>query len=162
MTTTQPALTRTERAGAWLTVHAGTNPFLQSLLRQFERYGTLSERQLEAVERNIERGSRPVNPNPVTEIGVYVDADGAIFRVKRSRQNGALYAMRFFPQAHTRASRFVYARGAIARLTADQRITLEKAQEIGIQFGICCVCGATLTAEQSVASGIGPVCASRI
>jgi len=162
MTITQPALTRTERAGAWLTVHAGTNGFLLSLLSQFERHGTLSERQLEAVERNMERASRPANPNPVTEIGVYVDADGAIYRVKRSRQSGGLYAMRFIPEGRTRSARFVYARGAIARLTADQRITLEKAQEIGIQFGICCVCGATLTAEQSVASGIGPVCAGRI
>lgn len=157
-----PALTREERAGAWLEIHAGNNPFLVSVRNQWQTRGTLTERQLEAVERNMARPARPVNDNPVTEPGVYRDSDGTVYRVKRSRQNGGLYAMRFRPERLTKATRFEYARGAVARLTADQRVTLTEAQDLGVQFGICCVCGATLTAEQSVANGIGPVCARRI
>lgn len=159
---TAPALTRAERAGAWLEVHAGSNPFLVSVLRQWQDRGTLTDRQIEAVERNMARPARPVNTNPVTEPGVYQDTDGTVYRVKRSRQLGNLYAMRFRPEGHTKATRFEYARGVIGRLTADQRMTIEVAQSLGVQFGICCVCGATLTAEQSVANGIGPVCATRI
>lgn len=161
-TGTQPALTREERIGAWLVQNAGTNPFLKSVLFQLETRGHLTERQMEAVEGRMNRPVRPVNPNPVTEVGMYRDAEGVIYRVKRSRQNGALYAMRFFPQAHNRASRFVYAKGVIARLTADLRMTVADAQRIGVQFGVCCVCGAELTATESVANGIGPVCAKRV
>lgn len=161
-TATQPALTREERVGAWLVQNAGTNPFLRSVLFQLETRGTLTERQLEAVERNMARPARPVNPNPVTEVGMYRDADGKVYRVKRARQTGNLYAMEFVPSAPTKSERFVYAKGTIGRLTADQRMTVEDAQRIGVQFGICCVCGAELTATDSVANGIGPVCARRV
>lgn len=161
-TATQPALTREERVGAWLVQNAGTNPFLKSVLFQLETRGHLTERQLEAVERNMARPARPVNPNPVTEVGMYRDAEGNIFRIKRSRQNGNLYAMRFVPEAHARAMRFAYAAGIVRRLTADQRMSVEDAQRVGVQFGICCVCGAELTATDSVANGIGPVCARRV
>jgi hypothetical protein len=159
---TQPALTREERVGAWLVQNAGTNPFLKSVLFQLETRGYLTERQLESVERNMARPARPVNPNPVTEVGMYRDADGKVYRVKKSRQNGNLYAMAFVPEAYTRAMRFVYARGVFGRLTADQRMKVEDAQRLGVQFGICCVCGADLTATDSVANGIGPVCARRV
>lgn len=40
-------------------------------------------------------------------------------------------------------------------------MTLEQAKEFGRLYGICCHCGATLTDEESIAAGIGPVCAKR-
>jgi hypothetical protein len=161
-TATLPPLTREERAVAWLRDHAGNNNFLRSVLFNFDRFGRLSEKQLEAVERNMNRPARVVNPNPVTEEGMYRQADGTVFRVKRSRQSGNLYAMRFDPEAQVRSERFVYARGVIQTLTADLRMSVEQAQALGVQFGICCVCGAELTATESVANGIGPVCAQRV
>lgn len=160
-TGTQPALTREERIGAWLVQNAGTNPFLKSVLFQLETRGYLTDRQMEAVERRMDRPARPVNPNPVTQVGMYRDA-GKIYRVKRSRQTGGLYAMEFVPEARAKANRFVYAKGVIGRLTADQRMTVADAQCVGLQFGMCCVCGAELTATESVMNGIGPVCAKRV
>lgn len=159
---TLPALTREERVVSWLRDHAGENPFLRSVLFHFERKGSLTERQLDAVERNMNRPVRVVQANPVSELGMYRNADGVMFRVKRSRQSGNLYAMRFVPEAVTKSERFVYERGGVFRLSADMRMTVEQAQAVGVQFGICCVCGAELTATESVANGIGPICAGRV
>lgn len=158
-TPVMPDLTRAERAGNWLTVNAGDNPFLKSLLSQWERNATLSDRQIEAVERNM---TRKANTNPATEEGMYRTADGTIYRVKRSRNTGNLYAMRFRPEAMTRGTRFEYERGAMATIQATDRMTVADAQSVGLQFGICCVCGALLTNAQSIANGIGPVCAGRV
>ncbi len=161
-TATLPPLTREERVVAWLRDHAGDNNFLRSVLFNFDRFGRLSDKQLEAVERNMARPARVVNPNPVTEVGMYRDADGVVFRVKRSRESGNLYAMRFHPEAQVRSERFTYERGGIYRLSATQRMSVEQAQELGVRFGICCVCGAELTVTENVERGIGPVCAQRV
>ena len=99
--------------------------------------------------------------NPVTEVGMYLNAEGVAFRVKRS-QAGRLYASRFVPEAQARADRFVYEGGAVYRLDASMRMTLEQAKALGAQYSQCCVCGRDLSAEQSVEAGIGPVCAGRL
>lgn len=161
-TATLPPLTREERIVAWLRDNAGDNNFLRSVLFNFDRFGRLSDKQMDAVERNMNRPVRQANPNPVTELGMYRDANGVIFRVKRSRESGNLYAMRFVPEAQTKSERFVYERGGIYRLTPEMRMSVHEAQLVGVQFGICCVCGAELTATESVANGIGPVCAGRV
>lgn len=61
------------------------------------------------------------------------------------------------------SAQFEY-RGLAAKLgiTADHRMSLEQAKEFGAIYGVCCQCGATLTAETSIEAGIGPVCAGRI
>lgn len=46
-------------------------------------------------------------------------------------------------------------------LSEDTLLTLERAKELGHLYGMCCVCGATLTDERSITAGIGPVCASK-
>lgn len=38
---------------------------------------------------------------------------------------------------------------------------LEAVKEIGILTGSCCICGRTLTAEESINDGIGPICAGK-
>lgn len=160
-TATLPPLTRTERVVAWLRDNAGDSNFLRSVLANYDRWGRLSDKQLDAVERNMNRPARVANPNPVTEVGMYRDDAGVVFRVKLSKQ-GRLYAMRFVPEAQVKSERFVYAGGAVRTLRADNRMSVADAQRIGVQFGICCVCGAELTASESVANGIGPVCAKRV
>lgn len=161
-TATLPQLDRTERVVQFLRDNAGNNAFFMSVLKQYDRFGRLSDNQIGAVERNMNRPARVANPNPVTQVGMYLNAEGVMFRVKQSRQSGNLYAMRFVPQAPIKSERFVYERGGMFRLTADMRMTLEQAQRAGVQFGICCVCGAELTDTNSVANGIGPVCARRV
>lgn len=86
---------------------------------------------------------------------MYRVADGTMYRVRPSRQSGRLYAMRFDVVSYE----FTYAPGVIYKLTASDRMTLEEAMAWGVQTGVCCVCGAFLTDEKSVARGIGPVCA---
>ena len=159
-----PALDRTERAVQFLRDNANGNAFFASVLKQYDRFGRLSDKQLEAVERNIGkvRPARVENTDPITQNGVYRDADGNIYRVKTSRQSGRLYASLFVPTAQTKSERFVYAKGAIYSLKASNRLTVEQAGELGVQFGICIVCGAELTDAQSVARGIGPVCVQRV
>lgn len=146
----------------FLRANADGNAFLTSVLAQHDNGRELSDKQLLAVERNMNRPVRVVQANPVSELGMYRNAEGVMFRVKRSRQSGNLYAMRFVPEAQAKADRFVYERGGVFRLSADMRMTVEQAQLVGVQFGICCVCGAELTATESVANGIGPVCAKRV
>jgi hypothetical protein len=143
--------------------------FAVSVARQFERNGRISEAQ-EASARSMyakaqaRQAQRQVQApvNPVTEVGMYLNAEGVAFRVKMSKSTGRLYAERFVPEAEARADRFVYEGGAVYRLDASMRMTLEQAKALGAQYAQCCVCGRNLTADQSVEAGIGPICAGRL
>ncbi len=152
-----------DRARDYLEANAHKSSFLTSVLNYFERYGTLTPKQLNAVLTNIEKdkASKRSNANPVTEVGMYRNAEG-VFRVKQSKQSGNLYAMRFVPEATVKSERFVYERGGIYLIQASDRMTIEQAQELGALVGMCCVCGADLTNEKSVRAGIGSVCAKRV
>jgi hypothetical protein len=90
----------------------------------------------------------------VSKVGMYQTADGTIYRVHESRMSGNLYAKKLDALAGT----FEYESGAIYRLTADDKMSLENARAWGLETGMCCVCGTMLTDEVSVANGIGPVC----
>lgn len=90
--------------------------------------------------------------DPVTE-GMYRTADGTVYKVQAARESGRLYAKVLTDDG------FTYAQGAMRKLTASDRMTLEDAQEYGKLYGICCVCGRTLTNEESIINGIGPICA---
>lgn len=57
---------------------------------------------------------------------------------------------------------FEYAPGMVSHLTADTLMTLEEAKDFGALYGVCCVCGRTLTNEESIEAGIGPVCGRRL
>ena len=39
---------------------------------------------------------------------------------------------------------------------------LEAINEIGVLTGSCCICGRTLTADESIAGGIGPICGGKV
>jgi hypothetical protein len=49
----------------------------------------------------------------------------------------------------------------IQQLQDVQEHGLEAAKRIGMLTGRCCICARTLTAEDSVEAGIGPICASK-
>jgi Family of unknown function (DUF6011) len=100
----------------------------------------------------------PVAPrSPVVADGMY-RKDGTTYKVQTARESGKRYAKVLDEQAR----RFVYTPGAITRLSAEDRLTIEEAEAFGKLYGWCCVCGATLTDEKSIARGIGPVCGGRI
>ena len=46
-------------------------------------------------------------------------------------------------------------------ITAEHRMTLDEAKAYGKVTGTCCNCGRTLTNEESIEAGIGPICASK-
>ena len=98
----------------------------------------------------------------VTEDGMYRTPDGVIYKVQVAvHGNGRLYAKRLVVGAKGEKGTFEYAPGAINALRPEWKMTLAEAKEFGRLYGMCCNCGATLTDEVSIASGIGPVCAGR-
>lgn len=94
----------------------------------------------------------------VSEVGMYQTADGDIYKVQRSRESGNLYAKRL----NIIDGGFEYVQGAMRLIAPTDRMTLEVAKAFGVQYGICCVCGAFLTDPVSVSAGIGPVCGGRV
>lgn len=94
----------------------------------------------------------------VSEEGVYQTADGEIFRVQTSRQSGNLYAKRL----DIFDGGFIYEQGAIRKLRPSDRLSVEQAKALGVQYGFCVVCGILLTDPKSVEQGIGPVCIKRV
>lgn len=46
-------------------------------------------------------------------------------------------------------------------LKPSMRLTIEEAQAFGKLYGVCCLCGRTLTNELSIHLGIGPICGRR-
>jgi hypothetical protein len=94
---------------------------------------------------------------PMTD-GIFFK-DGIVFKVQRAvHGSGSLYAK----VLDVSTERFEYAPGAIRRLTLADKMTRQQAEEFGKLYGICCVCSRTLTNEDSIERGIGPVCAGRV
>ena len=101
--------------------------------------------------------------------GMYRTANGDIFKVQVSRQSGHPYAKHLRPIGGQRLAEdgarvqweFVYAPGAVKALDDSMQMTADEARKFGIQYGVCCVCGAFLKDATSVANGIGPVCEKR-
>lgn len=102
---------------------------------------------------------------PVTESGLYRKGED-IFKVQVAvHGSGRLYAKRFLPDAPVTATpgeKFEYAPGVVQTLRAEDRLTLDEAKQYGALYGSCIVCGRTLTDENSIAAGIGPVCANKV
>ena len=152
-----------DRAYDYIRLHHASNDFYRSLFEQFERKGVLSEKQIQAVLRGIDRdrakASEPKH-EPVTEVGMYRNEHG-IYRVKMG-ESGNLYANKFNPEGKTKKQRFVYERGAIFTISPAHRMSVDEAIQLGAEFGMCCVCGRELTDAKSIERGIGPVCIKNI
>lgn len=86
-----------------------------------------------------------------------------IFKVQRAvHGSGHMYAKELVD--HTTGDEdphFVFERapGVVRQLSEDTKMSLQEAKWFGALYGVCCVCGRVLTNEDSIASGIGPVCA---
>lgn len=124
--------------------------------------GVFSPGQVRAILRCKGHDSKREEPTRKTiEEGMYRDADGTIFKVQKAvHGSGRLYAKRLVQVGES--WKFEYDKGAVYRLTSDDRMTLEQAKEFGALYGTCCVCGRTLTDERSIEAGIGPVCGGRV
>lgn len=98
----------------------------------------------------------------VTEAGMYRDPfNGNIYKVQKSPNSGYLYAKQVYVYDGGRVE-FVYRAGRLKMLKAAWRMTLDEAKTFGAMYGTCCVCGRTLTDENSIKAGIGPICAGKL
>jgi hypothetical protein len=142
--------------------------FISNLLTQREYAGVVdfealtkaeASRLIEVLKSAPRKGLVPAVAQRVVgealRVGMYRTQDGEMYRVHESRETGRLYAKHL----NVLEFKFEYAQGAIYRLTPSDRMSLEEACAFGVQTGFCCVCGKFLTDPDSVARGIGPVCA---
>lgn len=89
------------------------------------------------------------------EEGFYVLGD-QVWKVQKSLSSSGKYAKRL-----TENGNFVYVAGGVAKLANAEKLTLDKAKHLGKLYGMCMICGRTLTDENSIAQGIGPICADK-
>lgn len=171
---------RRQEATEYVRTYAGTFGLVLDLKANLEKYGPkyfrITPRQIDAVLASkvresqwaAERATAAQRPaqnvsGPVTQItkdGFY-QRDGIIYKVQVAvHGSGNLYAKQLIIENGT--GRWEYIPGAVMRLKEEHRLTLEQAQEFGRLYGVCGVCGATLTDEHSIADGIGPICKGRL
>lgn len=91
------------------------------------------------------------------EVGLYL-VDGVAYKVKRAVYgSGRLYACRWDEESKG----FEKEAGAIRKIRASHRMTLEQAGPYGLAMSACAHCGRDLTDENSIALGLGPICAGK-
>lgn len=98
------------------------------------------------------------------EAGFYV-IDRQVYKVIRAvHGSGHLYAKKLMvPATYEERGRWVHAPGAMRELREfGVQLTLQVAQELGQLYGMCVKCGATLTDEESIERGMGPVCYAKM
>jgi hypothetical protein len=146
----------------FLREYTGNYPFLVSLREWVESGKALTEKQYIAAEKCWKRdqefaAKKAASPakKKLEEDGIYFK-NGVVYKVVHAK-NGSNK-----PYAKTLDNKYgtwAYAgQGPLWDLTEDDRMTLEDAKQFGKLYGICCNCGATLTDENSIEDGIGPIC----
>jgi len=101
-------------------------------------------------------------PKVIEEDGMY-KMGNTIYKVQWNQTHTALYAkeLKVQGEGHDAEVWFDYAPGAVRNLRPHHKMSLEEAKEFGALYGTCCVCGRTLTNEESIEAGIGPICGSK-
>ncbi len=107
------------------------------------------------------RETAPVNGTESVTEGLYRVGE-VIYRVKRSRESGRLYACEVIPpRVEGGKPEFIYASGAMREIKPEHRMTLDEVNAYSIEVGFCGICGRTLTRKESIDRGIGPICAAK-
>lgn len=120
---------------------------------------TLTSKEASALieELKTRLASVPAQSTELVREGVYRrSSDGEMFRVQTSQDSGRRYAKLLLPSGG-----WGYEKGAIFTLKASERLTVEDLAKWGLSTGVCAICARLLSTPESVARGIGPVCASR-
>jgi Family of unknown function (DUF6011) len=173
---------------AWIDDNAAGDEFAGSLLRQLKDRGTLTDRQVEAVNRSIERataGAQAVKTATVVDMSKIADAIAAAEASGLDRIKLRLGEFAFKPAARHPGVVYVTTNNASdegagvylgkiqgGKLFATGECTQEMKAGIaavavdpaaaavayGRQTGRCSCCGLKLTDPVSVELGIGPIC----
>lgn len=97
-------------------------------------------------------------PSEDLEVGLYL-VDGVAYKVKRAVYgSGFLYAVPWNEDTQCFGEKEP---GAIRKIRASHRMTLEQAGPYGLAMSACAHCGRPLTDENSIALGLGPICAGK-
>jgi hypothetical protein len=98
--------------------------------------------------------------NEAVAEGVY-ELDGSFYAVRTSK-NDRTRRYAYLAVISDTSVRFEYAKGAVYRLADARALTVDEVEALSLQFSKCFLCGRTLTAKDSKARGIGPVCVKKI
>lgn len=91
---------------------------------------------------------------PVGE-GFYCQGE-LYYKVQTSKTSGKRYALCWS------GKKWIYAQGAIYKLSVSDKMTAEQASMFGKKTGHCCICSKLLTNPESVSAGIGPICKDKM
>lgn len=94
----------------------------------------------------------------------YYHLDEVVYHVVMSKQ-GRPYAKQLVitnPGSDKAKGRWEYAPGAVYKLQEMAPLTVDVAVSYGKKFGACMICGRTLTKQESIDAGIGPICAGKV
>jgi hypothetical protein len=108
-----------------------------------------------------QQAAKAETPTP----GIYQLATGEIFKVKFNKAKTNVYAEKLTESAERLNENdelvtfeYVYAPGAIKRITPADKMSAEAGAALSIKYGRCLNCGRKLKAAASVAVGMGPKC----
>lgn len=111
-------------------------------------------------EINAPKIEKPAATKVELEDGMY-RFDGRIFKVQHAVHGSGRQYAKELVQFDDDSWGFEIARGMVYKLRPEHKMTLEEAREFGALYGTCCVCGRTLTNEESIEIGIGPICLTK-
>jgi len=114
------------------------------------------------LKRQPRVGSQPTLPVETTaprerptEDGFYL-VDGEVFKVVWNKEGSRLYAKKTSPAG------LVYVEGAMRKIFADQKMTIEEITAYGLQNAYCVICSHEFEDPTSKHIGIGPTCGPKM
>lgn len=170
----------------WLMDSAG-NEFADSLSRQLDERGSLTENQIAAVRRSLARAQAPdatgveINVARIEEAFSHAEASGLkrlrmhldTFKFtpagENSRNAGGIYVKRSGGDGaylgKVLGGKFLRSRDCTddeeKRIVEAASDPAKAAKAYGQRTGQCSICGRELTAEESIERFVGPICAGR-
>lgn len=157
-----------------LLAEARPGEFINSLREQVARGRTLSEKQIAAILRGANRGlettqaagvapQRPPGSPMAGDIpeGWYMVGDQP-WKVQWNRAHTGKYGLRLVDPHGGDRLNWEFVSGGLRIVATGRPMTLDEASAFGKLYGICVICGAKLTDPESIARGIGPICAGKL
>ena len=123
------------------------------------RVETMDRRQVSAlIDSLIDLPWKPRTSAPQIQEGFYIK-DEVVYKVQSNKAGTGVYAKRL--DISGSKGHWHYEAGLTRDLVGLEPLTLEVAAQMGVASGVCVICGRTLDNPESIARGIGPVCATK-
>jgi|SRR5215469_3932361 len=168
-------------------IKRNNHPWALKMRDSFARFGSLTENQLSTTARIMEQASQPTPQAPTEALDISA-IESAFARaklvVRKPKMTLKHFTFKCAPE-HGKNPGAIYITDATndkylgkvfqGQFSLSRECSQEQLSEIkhiaadpkqaaiahGKEWGICCVCNRTLTDPDSVANGIGPICAER-